>query len=107
MAFYHDSGESDHAGAVVAPRIEFVTDAPQDRAGIVESWKMQRDKRANQFLAYFTSEQEIIGAYNELLKLYADKRGAMSVDVANKKIMFTNPADQVAAACRDTGVSSS
>lgn len=71
--------------------------APEDRAGILESWKTQRDKRANQFLAYFTSEQEIIGAYNELLKLYADKRDAMSVDVANKKIMFTNPEDQVAA----------
>ena len=33
VAFYHDCGQSDHAGAVVAPRIESLAHAPQYRAG--------------------------------------------------------------------------
>ncbi len=33
VAFYHDCGQSHHAGAVVAARIEHGPDSPQHRAG--------------------------------------------------------------------------
>lgn len=68
-----------------------------EKAEILKRWKIQRDERSAQFLTYFQSEQDILAAYKELLQFYAQKRGAMSVDVANNKIMFTNPEDQIAA----------
>ena len=33
VAFYHDCRQSDHAGAVVAARIECLAHSPQDRPG--------------------------------------------------------------------------
>lgn len=64
------------------------------RTEIIRRWQFLRDENSKKLVSYFESDQKILEAYNELLQFYARKREAMSVDVANKKIMFTNPEDQ-------------
>ena len=75
-------------------RETIATQPAEKQEGILNDWRAVRDKQASHYLAFFASEQDILGAYQELMNFYQAKQGAYTYDESTLSLLFNNPADK-------------
>lgn len=70
------------------------TQPPEKQEEIINQWRSVRDKQASHYLAFFASEQDILGAYQDLMNFYQAKQGGYTYDESTLSLLFNNPADK-------------
>jgi hypothetical protein len=72
-------------------------ESENSRQSIITAWGKIKTAQIANYTAYFTSEQDILGAYMDLMKFYAEKRGVSAYDPGARIIVFRDPADNARA----------
>lgn len=76
----------DEADSAIQPLLEQFDE--EDRVLVSKTWSDVRVKNAEHFMAYFTSEQQILNAQLKLIEFYNENSGILRVDDAQKHILF-------------------
>ncbi len=72
-----------------------ISTQPADKQqSILNKWRSVRDEQANTYLAFFSSENDILQVYQEMMQFYKDRQGAYAYDEVTRSLLFTNPADK-------------
>jgi hypothetical protein len=73
---------------------ELLTKWPEGRGeSIRQNWRSMRDEQVDVYLGYFTSEQDLLEAMQNLLSFYNEKRDVLRVDVIDDRIEFDDEED--------------
>lgn len=73
---------------------ELVAMQPEaDRQPILDQWAKLKQEQMNLYQNFFTAEDEIIKAYDNLLTFYYSKRYEFTVDLEKNTIVFKTPED--------------
>jgi hypothetical protein len=84
-------------GAAEANIREAIAAQPQEKQEeILNKWRGVRDEQASHYLAFFSTENEILAAYAEMMQFYRERQGAYSYDESTNSLLFSNPADKPA-----------
>lgn len=67
----------------------------ETRQMVLNKWQPMKEKQMAQYVNFFAAEEEILGAYQELMAFYKDRSASIQVDPATDVILFENPEDQV------------
>ncbi len=67
---------------------------PEGRGDVIsQSWVKMKEKQVNLYLAYFTSEQDLLAAMQELLAFYHERRDVLYVDIGAGRIVLEDEDD--------------
>ena len=64
------------------------------RGRVEETWARMKEKHLRTYVAYFTLEDEILSAHEDLLTLYYRKTNSLRFDPQTNQILFNDPADK-------------
>jgi hypothetical protein len=64
------------------------------RSRVEETWANMKEKHIRTYVAYFTLEDEILSAHEDLLALYYRKTNSLRYDPQTNQILFNDPADK-------------
>jgi flagellar hook-basal body complex protein FliE len=63
------------------------------RLAVLQKWTEMKRSQADVYIAYFTIENELLSAYEDLMRFYNDKKDAFEVDVDSRVVVFKEQAD--------------
>lgn len=63
------------------------------KTGILKKWADMKQSQGQVYLAYFAAENDILSAYDDLMRFYHDKRNEFTVVPETRALVFKDPKD--------------
>lgn len=63
------------------------------RAPVLAKWEEMKDRNMQPYIAYFSSEEEVLRAYEALMEFYYLKQNFFTVDTQSNALIFAKPED--------------